>query len=160
MTSITDTGCRFVLGFQAIHDLIPDVVGRCLDDEGHNPANGDGLQHSAGGLLVWRKADNWTAFTDGYRTWVNGPHGLERRLNTQRFPWEANPEGWPVIAGGPLVGGSPTPQANGTLYAVLEGPDGAVLQDDTVAIAGLDSIARAKAAQRQAHAAAPGPAGS
>ena len=37
------------------------------------------------GLLVWRKADNHTAFTDGYRTWVNGPYGLQVRLNTARF---------------------------------------------------------------------------
>ena len=41
----------------------------------HNPQNGDGLQettawHGKGGLMVWRKADNFTAFTDGYRTWI------------------------------------------------------------------------------------------
>jgi hypothetical protein len=42
-------------------------------------------------LLVWRKADNWTAFTDGYRTWLNGPQGLQQRLNTELFPWEAAP---------------------------------------------------------------------
>jgi hypothetical protein len=27
------------------------------------------------GLLVWRKADNFTAFSVGYRTWVGGPSG-------------------------------------------------------------------------------------
>jgi hypothetical protein len=55
---------------------------------------------------VWRKADNWTAFTDGYRTWVNGPAGLVRRLNTERFPWEGD-------AGAPgttLLGTSPVPR--------------------------------------------------
>jgi probable HAF family extracellular repeat protein len=88
--------CGFVLGFAALHAALPAVVGDCLDDEGHNPANGDALQHTTGGLLVWRKADNWTAFTDGYRTWVNGPNGLQERLNTQRFPWEANPDGLPL----------------------------------------------------------------
>lgn len=35
-------------------------------------------------------------FTDGYRTWVNGPDGVERRLNSRRFSWEANPRGLPV----------------------------------------------------------------
>jgi hypothetical protein len=40
--------------------------------------------------MVWRKADSWTAFTDGYRTWINGPFGLQQRLNTQRFPWESD----------------------------------------------------------------------
>lgn len=90
-------GCQFVLGFATIHDLIPQVVGQCLDDEQHNPANGDGLQHTTYGLLVWRKSDNHTAFTDGYHTWVNGAKGVEERLNTQRFPWEANPDGLPVV---------------------------------------------------------------
>jgi hypothetical protein len=85
--------CSYALGFKALHDLIPAQVGDCLDSEGHNSANGDALQHTAKGLLVWRKVDNWTAFTDGYRTWVNGPNGLQERLNTQRFQWEANPDG-------------------------------------------------------------------
>lgn len=86
--------CQYVLGFQALHDLIPGIVGDCQVDEHHNPDNGDGLQETtgptgAGGLLVWRKADNWTAYTDGYRTWVNGPFGLRQRLNTECFNWEA-----------------------------------------------------------------------
>jgi hypothetical protein len=88
--------CQFILGFQTLHDLLGSIVGNCLDNEQHNPANGDGLQQTTGGLLVWRKADNFTAFTTGYRTFVNGPTGLETRLNTQRFAWEANPEGLPV----------------------------------------------------------------
>jgi len=85
--------CQFVLGFKTIHDAMPDVVGDCTVDEHHNPTNGDGLQETTGptgkgGLLVWRKADNWTAYTDGYWTWVNGPNGLQKRLNTDRFPFE------------------------------------------------------------------------
>ncbi|MGI8916828.1 MAG: DUF4232 domain-containing protein [Chloroflexota bacterium] len=93
----TATSCRFVLGFAALQALIPGVVGACLDDEQHNPANGDALQDTTNGLLVWRKADNFTAFTDGYWTWMNGPFGLQERLNSQRFSWEANPTGLPII---------------------------------------------------------------
>jgi hypothetical protein len=86
--------CQFVLGFQMLESMIPGIVGDCLVDEHHNPDNGDGLQETtgpngAGGLLVWRKADNWTAYTDGYHTWVNGPYGLRERLNTECFSWEA-----------------------------------------------------------------------
>ena len=86
-------GCHFVLGFLALQQLIPSQVGSCVDNQAYGP-NGDALQHTtgqngAGGLLVWRKADNWTAYTDGYRTWINGPQGLQQRLNTERFPWEA-----------------------------------------------------------------------
>jgi hypothetical protein len=72
-------------------------VGQCLENEQHNPANGDGLQHTTGGLMVWRKADNFTAFTDGFRSWVNGPFGLQQRLNSQRFSWEFNPERLQVV---------------------------------------------------------------
>jgi hypothetical protein len=81
--------CEFKLGFRAIAERIPTVVGVCLENEHHNPANGDALQRTSGGLLVWRKADNFTAFTDGHRSWVNGPFGLQSRLNTERFAWEA-----------------------------------------------------------------------
>jgi hypothetical protein len=95
-TSALAANCGFSLGFKALHDLIPTTVGACLVDEHHNSSNGDGLQETtgptgAGGLLVWRKADNWTAYTDGYRTWVNGPLGLQERLNIERFPWEVGP---------------------------------------------------------------------
>ena len=79
--------CEFVLGFKALHDLIPATAGDCREDE-HHAANGDGLQATTGGLLVWRKHDNWTAFTDGYHTWINGPNGLQERLNVERFAWE------------------------------------------------------------------------
>ena len=94
--SITSAAnCQFILGFKTIHDALPDAVGDCKVDEHHNPENGDGLQETTGvsnkgGLLVWRKADNWTAYTDGYRTWVNGPNGLQTRLNTERFPFESD----------------------------------------------------------------------
>ena len=86
--------CEFVLGFATLKALIdevegPDKVGQCLESEHFNPENGDSLQQTTGGLLVWRKADNWTAFTDGYRTWINGPSGLQMRLNTEHFDWEA-----------------------------------------------------------------------
>ncbi len=89
--------CQFVLGFLSLQQMIPDIVGNCLTNVQYNPANGDGLQmttgwHGNGGMLVWRKADNFTAFTDGYHTWVNGPFGLQERLNSQRFFWEWNPD--------------------------------------------------------------------
>lgn len=83
--------CHFVLGFAALQARLPREIGGCLDNERHNPANGDGIQQTTGGLLVWRRSDNWTAFTNGYWTWIDGPDGLVRRLNSQRFPWEGSP---------------------------------------------------------------------
>ncbi len=63
-----DSECDFVLGFAALRALLgPAVVGDCLENERFNPANQNAEQQTTGGLLVWRKADNWTAFTDGFR---------------------------------------------------------------------------------------------
>lgn len=89
--------CRFVLGFGLLRARIPNTVGFCLADEQYNAVMGDALQRTTGGLLVWRKADNLTAFTDGYHTWVDGPHGVQERLNTERFSWEPNPDGLPTV---------------------------------------------------------------
>jgi len=89
--------CQFTLGFASLRQASGEaVVGACLANERFNVANGNAEQPTTNGLLVWRKSDNWTAFTDGYRTWINGPVGLQTRLNTQRFSWEqetgANPD--------------------------------------------------------------------
>ncbi len=78
----------FQLGFKALAVQIPDIVGTPLEDE-HHGTNGDGLQQTSNGLMVWRKADNWTAFTNGSWTWIDGPYGLQDRSNNARFPWEA-----------------------------------------------------------------------
>ncbi len=86
-TVSAQSGPEFKLGFKALAEQIPDTVGRPLENE-HYAANGDSLQQTTNGLLVWRKVDNWTGFTDGYRTWTSGPNGLESRLNTERLPWE------------------------------------------------------------------------
>jgi hypothetical protein len=75
----------------------------------HDPATGDALQQTTGGLLVWRKADNWTAFTDGFRTWVHGPDGaVHLRLNSERFAWENDPITPPAPPAGPTVPAPPT----------------------------------------------------
>src|SRR3954447_20017622 len=79
--------CTFTLGFQALHDRIPTIVGDCTADAAYG-ATGDALQPTTHGLLVWRKTDNWTAFTDGSTTWINGPYGVQSRPNDQRLSWE------------------------------------------------------------------------
>ncbi len=81
--------CQFVMGFKTLHDSLPATTGECTDNQAF-AANGDAQQPTTTGLMVWRKADNWTAFTNGYMTWISGPGGLVSRLNTQRFPWEAD----------------------------------------------------------------------
>lgn len=93
----------FTLGFMALADQIPSIVGQPLGPENYG-ANGDSLQQTTTGLMVWRKADNWTAFTDGSRTWINGPYGVQVRDNVSRFDWEAPAAHAPT----PLPTSSPT----------------------------------------------------
>jgi hypothetical protein len=89
--------CTYQLGFADLHSLIPDIVGECAEDQHTDLPTGDALQRTSRGLLVWRKADNWTAFTDGSQSWVNGPLGIQHRTNTQRFWWEGNPDNFPIL---------------------------------------------------------------
>ena len=122
-TSVAATECQFVLGFANLRDLIgTEIVGECLEDEHHNEI-GDSVQQTTGGLMVWRKADNWTAFTDGYRSWVNGPNGLEQRLNAERFFWEAEN----MIAALPLDPVDPILVANLRQLAQISSPEFLVL---------------------------------
>ena len=85
--------CEFVLGFATLKALInlsegQDKVGDCLENEQFDPERGEASQETTGGLLVWHKADNWTGFTDGHRTWIIGPSGLQSRPNTEQLDWE------------------------------------------------------------------------
>ncbi|MFN8498682.1 MAG: hypothetical protein U0641_12590 [Anaerolineae bacterium] len=118
-------GCQYTMGFRAIYDQIPDDVGPCVTNEQYDP-DGNSHQQTANGLMEWRKADNFTAFTDGYRSWVNGPCGLEMRLNAQRFPWEANSEGLPVVSSAckaaPQAQAQAQPLAHGKASAVAAFP--------------------------------------
>ncbi|HLY67620.1 MAG TPA: hypothetical protein VKU60_18930 [Chloroflexota bacterium] len=93
-----DPACSFVLGFASLASALSQV-GTCLDNQAFTPT-GDATQHTTGGLLVWRKADNWTAFSDGYHTWVNGPNGIQQRLNSERFPWEKDTPAASAVATG------------------------------------------------------------
>jgi hypothetical protein len=140
-TALAQVPCGFQLGFATLRSIVgPQAVGQCLEDEHFNPANGNAEQRTTGGLLVWRKADNWTAFTDGYRTWVNGPAGVQVRLNGERFPWEAD---------APAVG-RPAPSAVverflGAVMGRFDAPDPAAA--DRLALTYLSQRLRATASQ-------------
>ncbi|HEX6512510.1 MAG TPA: hypothetical protein VF157_09450, partial [Chloroflexota bacterium] len=79
--------CEFTLGFKTLHEALPDVVGDCKNQPIVTDA-GDVQQGTVNGLLVWRKADSVTIFTDGFKSWLNGPLGLQQRLNGDHFSWE------------------------------------------------------------------------
>jgi hypothetical protein len=83
--------CEIVLGFSVVQAYVgSSVVGTCLEDEQVSVTTGTTTQRTTGGLLVWRSSDGALAFTDGYQTWLVGPAGLQQRLNSQRYCWEAD----------------------------------------------------------------------
>ncbi|MCL6647831.1 MAG: hypothetical protein K6U89_05810 [Chloroflexi bacterium] len=67
--------CQYVLGFAEFQGAIPTVVGQCAGPVVHN-AQGDGYQLTANGVLVWRKATNFTGFSDGSNIWYATPTGV------------------------------------------------------------------------------------
>lgn len=88
-TATAPSDFEFKLGFRALADRMPETVGQPLEDErGDNEGT---LQRTTTGMMLWRRADNWTGFTDGSRTWILGPFGLAVRGNEERFAWEAHP---------------------------------------------------------------------
>jgi hypothetical protein len=75
--------CQFLFGFAELRAALGEAVaGGCLENQ-RTVANGNAEQRTTRGLFVWRKADNWTAFTDGYRTWVGGPYGVRQHRNSE-----------------------------------------------------------------------------
>jgi hypothetical protein len=92
MQAYAQEACTFVGGFAELRALVGEqTIGACLENEHFNLENGNAEQRTTGGLLVWRKVDNFTAFTDGGTTWVNGPNGLQSRPNGERLAWELDP---------------------------------------------------------------------
>ena len=81
-------GCEFRFGFKEIRDRLSGIVGECIENERIDLASGDTVQRTTTGQLTWRVSDNVPAFTDGHRTWLIGPFGLQDRLNNERFAWE------------------------------------------------------------------------
>lgn len=131
------TECEFILGFATLRDLAgADIVGECLENQAF-AGNGDAQQPTTGGLLAWRKVDNWTAFTNGYQTWLNGPDGLVIRLNTERFEWEhdllAGPATLPGESG-ELSAGPPLGAAPGIPEGAMPATVAAVERVDTLAV--------------------------
>lgn len=74
-------------GFRNIANLWPEIVGQPIENE-HWEANGDSIQGTTNGILVYRKSSNTPAFTSGAHTWLWGPNGPQDRDNNVRFPWE------------------------------------------------------------------------
>ena len=60
-----DSDCHFALGFKELRNLIPDIVGDCVENEQHDTSAGVTTQRTSRGVMTWNKSDNLTTFTDG-----------------------------------------------------------------------------------------------
>ncbi|HEX2923246.1 MAG TPA: hypothetical protein VHS28_04380, partial [Chloroflexota bacterium] len=89
---LAQTSPQFRASFKALADMIPNVVGAPTENEYWDP-NGNVVQHTSTGMMVWRASDRWTAFTNGNITWIMGPYGLQSRSNSDLYPWEVVPPG-------------------------------------------------------------------
>ena len=88
--------CQYIRDFKRLHDLAPDSIGACISRRVFS-SNGDVVQYTINGLVVHRKVDNWTAFTNGHVTLIDGPRGLVSRSNDERFPWERDTAASPPL---------------------------------------------------------------
>ena len=94
--------CTFVLGFADLREKIgPAAVGECLEDEALQE-NGDTTQPTTNGQLVFRASDGRAVFTNGSDTWIDGPDGVEKRPNGERFAWEPDAQRGPRSAATPF----------------------------------------------------------
>lgn len=81
--------CALMPAFESMREQIGgEIVGACTDQPTVRE-NGDAQQPTTKGLFAFRRNESWVAFTDGHRTWVKGPNGVQQRLNSERFPWES-----------------------------------------------------------------------
>jgi hypothetical protein len=80
--------CQFVMGFKQLRDKLGPAAGDCVENEHPDAQSGDTVQKTTRGMFVWRKSDQVTTYTDGQRTWIDGPYGVQQRGNNERFKWE------------------------------------------------------------------------
>ena len=123
--SSAQTSPEFTLGFKALADQIPDVVGTPLENEHFDLSTSNTEQRTTKGLMVWRKGDNWTAFTNGNMTWIVGQAGVQARLNTERFLWENTPVGAEARRPAPIAAPRPAPVSPGQITLALTSTDAA-----------------------------------
>jgi zinc/manganese transport system substrate-binding protein len=105
--AFAQTACQLTGGFALLQSQIPDVVGSCSGAEADRVELGEATQPTSNGRLVYHTVDGVVSFSDGTHTWVLDPNGqVQVRGVNERFPWEFNGDGLPLV-------GQPAPQING-----------------------------------------------
>ena len=101
------SACQLTGGFALLQSQIPDRVGTCSGAEVDRIELGEATQPTTSGRLVYHTVDGVVSFSDGSHTWVLDSNGQAQvRGVDERFPWEFNGDGLPLV-------GQPAPQING-----------------------------------------------
>ena len=105
--ALAQSACQLTGGFALLQSQIPDRVGTCSGPEVDRLELGEATQPTTNGRLVYHTVDGVVSFSDGTHTWVLDPSGqVQVRDVNERFPWEFNGDGLPLV-------GQPGPQING-----------------------------------------------
>src|SRR5207237_10664452 len=99
--------CQLSGGFAQLQAQLPDRVGTCTGAESSRPELGEATQSTTNGVLIYHVVDGLVSFSDGSHTWVMDPSGqVQVRGGNERFPFEFNGDGLPLV-------GQPAPANNG-----------------------------------------------
>jgi hypothetical protein len=88
-------GCTFLPSLATFLGKIgPTLVGDCVEDA-LVAVDADASQRTTNGQLIWHRADGHVSFTDGKDTWLEGPRGIVRRRDQERYAWEPDADAGP-----------------------------------------------------------------
>jgi zinc/manganese transport system substrate-binding protein len=105
--------CQLSGGFAQLAAQIPEVVGTCVGDPVTRTELGQSIQRTTNGSLLYHTLDGVVSFSDGFHTWVLDPGGnAQVRFVNERFPFEFNADGFPLV-------GTPGPQTGGPCPTAL-----------------------------------------
>lgn len=119
MPAAAQATCTFRGGFAQLQAQIADRVGACTADEQYRPDIGQSTQTTTNGTLIWRSVDGNVSFSDGSHTWVLDLTGqVQVRGLSERFPFEFNGDGFPLVGQPALNANGPCPTAPVPVLAV------------------------------------------
>lgn len=100
-------GCSLADAFVRLQSALPDRVGVCTGPVDEQPELGQLTQPTTQGQLLFQSVDGVASFSDGMQTWLLDAAGqVQVREADERFAWEFNGDGWPLV-------GQPLPTING-----------------------------------------------
>jgi zinc/manganese transport system substrate-binding protein len=117
--ALAQSTCQLSGGFAQLQSQIPDRVGSCQGNAVTRIELGETTQRTTNGLLAYHTVDGVVSFSDNVHTWVLDPGGqVQVRNLTERFPFEFNGDGFPLVGqSGPQING-PCPSSPVSVLAV------------------------------------------